>query len=72
MLNYFLTYSAFFLLFSKVGEHLREGHLRRIPVFALRFLLLHAGVCGKHKLPLVSADTVLLQRALCGCAPFLM
>lgn len=65
-----------FLLYAKVGEHPREGHPRRVPVFALRCLLLHSGVCGfqlcgKHQLPLLPADTVLLQRALCGRAPFL-
>lgn len=56
--------------------YLGESAPHSIPVVAVHPLLLLFGVCGSgvHRYlrpPLVPADTVLLQRALCGGAPIL-
>lgn len=61
----------------KVPKHPGRNEPHTIPVHALYFAFLPDAVCvlqllGEPRIPHVPDGTVLLESALCGCAPSLM
>lgn len=72
-----LVIQFFFCFFSKVPKYPTKNGPHSIPAFALHFPFLPFAVCvfklcRKPRIHHVPADTVLLELALCGCAPFLI